>query len=114
MTNYAEQRTVRGRTIAGFALLEFRATLSPAQVATITCAAESATVAGVEVGDIPVSVVKATEQAGLGLAGFRVSAINTVEINFVNPTAAGITPTASELYIFTVLRPDTGVGPGLS
>ncbi len=112
--NYAENRTVRGRTIAGFALLEFRATLSPAIVATITCAAESATVAGILAGDIPVSVVKPTEQAGLGLAGFRVSADDTVEINFVNPTASGITPTASEEYIFTVLRPDEGQGPGLS
>lgn len=114
MTNYAEQRTVRGRTIAGFALLEFRATLSPAQVATITCAAESAAVPGVLVGDIVVSVIKPTEQAGLGLAGFRVSADDVVEINFCNPTASGITPIAAEEYIFTVLRAGTEVGPGLS
>ena len=114
MTNYAEERTVRGCTIAGFALLEFRATLSPAIVATVTCAAESAAVPGVLLGDIPISVVKATEQAGLGLAGFRVSADDVVEINFCNPTAAGITPTAAELYVFTVLRAGTEVGPGLS
>ena len=114
MGNYAEDRIVRGRTIAGHALLKFTATLSPAQVPTITTLVELATFTGLQVGDLPISLVRPTEQAGLGIAGLRVSAVNVLAINFMNPTAAGITPTASEVYTLLVMRPDAGVGPGLS
>jgi hypothetical protein len=85
-------------------VLYFQATLSPAIVATITVAAQAVTVTGVKVGDICVKVEKPTEQAGLGVQGGRVSATDTVQLQFVNPTAGGITPTATELYKFVVLR----------
>lgn len=68
-----------------------------ASVPTITTSEQTMTVTGVEVGDF-VWVNKPTHQTGLGIAGSRVSALNTVAITFVNPTAAGITPTASEVY----------------
>jgi len=113
MTNYAENRTVRGRTIAGFALLEFRATVDPASVAANTATAQALTFTGVEVGDIPVSLIKATEQAGVSTGSLRVSAANTVQVVFINPTAGAVDP-VSEEYILTVLRPDEGQGPGLS
>lgn len=79
-------------------------TLSPAIVAANTVAAQAVTVNGVAVGDIILNVTKPTEQAGLGLLGGRVSAANTVQLSFVNATGAGITPTASEVYKFTVIR----------
>ena len=69
-----------------------------AQVNTITTSEQTVTVPGLEVGDF-VSVVKPTHQAGLGVVNARVSAKNTLAITFVNPTAAGITPTASEIYL---------------
>jgi hypothetical protein len=78
--------------------------LSPSIVATITTAEQTFTVTGLIVGDF-VSVAKPTAQAGLGIAGARVSAANTLAITFVNPTAAGITPTASEAYVISVRRP---------
>lgn len=69
-----------------------------AQVNTITTSEQTVTVPGLDVGDF-VAVVKPTHQAGLGVVNARVSAKNTLAITFVNPTAAGITPTASEIYL---------------
>ena len=68
-----------------------------AAVATITTAEQTVSVPGLNVGDA-VFVNKPTHQAGLGIAGARVSAKDTLAITFVNPTAGGITPTASEIY----------------
>lgn len=82
--------------------------LTPVIVATITVAEQTFTVAGLNVGDF-VSVTKPTTQAGLGIAGARVSAANTLAIAFVNPTAAGITPTAAEVYQIRVERPLSGM-----
>jgi len=84
----------------------YRAALSPAEVAANTCAAEAFTVTGIKTTDLVV-VVKPTEQAGLAVCGARASAANTITINFCNPTAAGITPTAAQTYVFMVFRPQT-------
>jgi len=93
-----------GSVISG--LLQIAATLSPVLVAANTIAAQSVTVAGVKVGDFILSVTKPTEQAGLSLVGAaRVTADNTVSLNFANDTGAGITPTASQSYTFLVWRP---------
>lgn len=94
-------------TPAGFAPVHavFRtsAALSPVAVAAATTAEQTFTIPGLAVGD-SVVVTKPTAQAGLGLSGARVSAPNTLAINFVNPTAAAITPTAAELYEVAVIR----------
>lgn len=83
----------------------FSITLSPVSVATITAAEQTfaATGIGLLTTDV-VLVQKPTAQAGLGIVGSRVSAADTLAITFVNPTAAAITPTASEVYKVTVLR----------
>ncbi len=115
MTNYAEDREVRGRQISAFEILAFTATLSPASVAANTTTVRALTFTGVLAGDIPLSIVKPTEQAGLAIAGLRVSADDTVQAVFVNPTAGAIVPTASEVYVLTVRRTlSEAVGPGLS
>lgn len=80
---------------------KYTATLSPAIVAANTTAEQLFTVTGVKVNDVVV-VNKPTAQAGLGIVGVRVSAANQVGITFSNNTAAGITPTASEVYSFLV------------
>lgn len=77
----------------------YTATLSPAIVAANTTAEQLFTVTGVKTSDMVV-VNKPTAQAGLGIVGIRVSAANQVGITFSNNTAAGITPTASEVYSF--------------
>lgn len=83
----------------------FNLTLSPVAVGAATCAEQAfaATGIGLLTTDV-VLVQKPTAQAGLGIAGARVSAADQLSINFVNPTAGSITPTASEVYIVTVLR----------
>jgi cytoskeletal protein RodZ len=78
-------------------------TISPTAVAANTTAEQTFTVPGLLVGDV-LNVQKPTAQAGLGLVNERVSAPNTMAITFVNSTGASITPTANEVYIFTVVR----------
>lgn len=77
----------------------YTATLSPSIVAANTTAEQLFTVTGVKTSDMIV-VNKPTSQAGLGIVGARASAANQVGITFSNNTAAGITPTASEVYTF--------------
>lgn len=81
--------------------------LSPAIVAANTTAEQTFTVPGVAASDMLVEVNKPTAQAGLGIAGVRVTAANTVGITFSNNTAAGITPTAAETYKFMLARVDS-------
>ena len=86
-------------------------TLSPALVAINTTAEQTFTVNGLRVGD-HVAVVKPTAQAGLGIVGSRVSAANTLAITFSNNTAGTITPTASQVYLVLVSRPDSTITDG--
>lgn len=83
----------------------FNIKLSPAIVAANTSAEQTfaATGIGLAIGDF-VYVNKPTAQAGLGIVGARVSAVDTLALTFGNFTAAGITPTASESYEVMVLR----------
>lgn len=83
----------------------FSVTLSPASVAPNTSAEQTfaATGIGLLTTDV-VLVQKPTSQAGLVMGGTRVSAADTLAINFGNLTAATITPTASQVYQVAVLR----------
>lgn len=85
------------------AMYHLSATLSPASVAANTTAEQTFTVTGLAVNDV-VFVNKPTTQAGLGIAGCRVSAANTLAITFINATASPIVPTASEKYQVGGLR----------
>lgn len=82
-------------------------TLSPASVAANTTAEQTFTLPGLRTSDAVCGVSKPTAQAGLGIVGYRVSAANTVAITFVNATASPIVPTASEVYLLQVVRPDS-------
>ena len=77
-------------------------------VATITTSEQAVTVAGINADDVMIGMTKPTTQAGLGLVSGRVSAANTIQVTFVNPTAGTLTPTASEVYGVTVFRPSPG------
>jgi len=83
-----------------------------AQIATITATeiTFSGLGTGILPGDVILSVSKPTAQAGLGIAGWRndPAVADKFYITFVNPTAAGITPTASETYAITIGRPIPG------
>lgn len=77
--------------------------LSPAAIVLNTTAEQSFTIAGLQASDL-VIVNKPTAQAGLGIVGTRVAA-NTLYITFSNNTGSTITPTASESYLLTIVRP---------
>lgn len=84
---------------------QYQATVgTQAAVNTITSMERDITVTGVETTDILLSVVKPTFQAGLGIVGARIKSANTVAITYMNPTAGGVTPTADEVYLFTVIK----------
>jgi hypothetical protein len=84
----------------------FTVTLTPAVVGTGGSAEQTfaATGIGLLTTDV-VLVQKATSQAGLAIGGSRVSAADTLAINFVNATAVSITPTANQAYLVAVFRP---------
>jgi hypothetical protein len=85
------------------AVRKFQATLSPAIVATIVCAEQSFAVGP---GDLnlgaTVIVTKPTTQTCSVVAARVISATN-IGIAFCNPTAAGVTPTAAEVYQIVVI-----------
>jgi hypothetical protein len=83
----------------------FSVTLSPASVAGTTSAEQTFAATGIGLLTTDLVVVqKPTSQAGLVLGGSRVSAADTLAINFGNTTASAITPTASEVYVVGVWR----------
>lgn len=75
-----------------------------ALVAASTTSELSLTVAGLAATDIAIGVQKPTLQAGLLLSTGRISAANTYAVTFANVTSASLTPTASQVYVLTVLR----------
>lgn len=83
----------------------FSLTLSPVSVAWTTTTEQTfaSTGIGLLTTDL-VLVQKPTTQPGLGIVGTRVSAADTLAINFINVSTATITPTASEVYTVGVFR----------
>lgn len=99
----ANPSTISRGNVAGHWVLAV--TLTPASVANATSAEQTFSVQGLLLGD-HVTVNKPTAQAGLGIAGQRVSANNVLAITFGNFTSATITPTAGEVYEVNVRRVD--------
>lgn len=86
-------------------MLVYQALQSPVSVANATAAEQALTFTGLLTTDVIVGISKPTAQAGLIVAsGARVSAANTLGITFGNPTAATITPTATESYAVSIFR----------
>lgn len=83
----------------------FNITLSPAIVNTVTAPEQNfaATGIGLILGD-QVHVQCMAPLAGVGVINARVSATDQLTLQFVNPTAGNLTPTASTQYRVTVLR----------
>lgn len=78
---------------------------TPGAVGANTTTEHSVTVTGVVLStDEVIRVIKPTHQAGLSIGNTRVTADNTVAVQFVNCSGGGITPTASETYTFFVWR----------
>ena len=85
-------------------LFMVQVTFNPAAVATITTAEQSTTVVGLKTGDM-VFWQKPTNTAGVGVVNMRVSATDTLQVTFVNPTAGSV-DAASETWTLLVIRPE--------
>ena len=81
-------------------------TIDVASVAINTTAEQTFALPGLRVGDF-VFVNKPTLNAGLGVAGARVSANDTIAITFVNATVGAIDP-ASQTYTVFWFRSEDG------
>lgn len=81
---------------------------TPDAVDTITAPAQTVTVPGVKLGDA-VFVTPPGQTAGVAVCNAYVSAVDTVSVQFVNPTAGSKTPAAGT-YLFTVIRTDQPLG----
>lgn len=88
-------------------LVMYSAALTPVSVAANTTAEQTFTVTGL-VASSAVWVNKPSWTYGLGIAGVRVSAANTLAINYMNTTAVAIVPPA-ETYVVGNFQQ---VGPG--
>lgn len=105
---------------AGVVAIILSGTASPTAVqptttgeSTITLVTTAGSVFQVATTDL-IYVNKPTAQAGLGVGNVRVSAGNTMAVNFSNPTATTITPTASESYVAVAIRGFTNMTGTLS
>ncbi len=78
-------------------------------VGTVTAAEATLALNGLLATDAVVGVQKPTFQTGLLVGAGRVGGANSARVSFVNPTAAGITPTANEIYALAVHRQNPGL-----
>jgi hypothetical protein len=83
-------------------LFIIRQLLTPVSVAANSAPEQTFTVPGLQVGD-SLDVNKPSTQAGLSIGNVRVSAANTLAIQYVNTTAGAIVP-AAETYIIGGMR----------
>lgn len=116
----AQVNTQNAATFGQF-IQQIAVSLTPLSVATITTAEQSfglngvsqvTAATGIKAGDIIVGVSSPGMQAGVVLANWRVdpSTDDKFFLQFVNPTAGAVVPTAG-LYILNVLRPNVSTRP---
>jgi len=77
----------------------YSVTIDPASVAANSISAQTFTVTGLKTTD-DVYVVPGV--ATIGVAGARVSAANTLQVIFINPTASPIDPAASTWKVVAI------------
>lgn len=85
--------------IKGFRL--YSQTITPASVGAATVAEQTFTVTGLTTSDTVFLDPGAISNA-VGVCGARVSAADTLAVQFCNPTAGALTPTAGTWKIFAV------------
>lgn len=90
----------------GMQLLKLTASVTPATVSAQVCTEQSFTVTGLNATDLLLAVAQpSTRSPGTNIAigGWRVSAANTVAIQFCNVSRSNNTPTAG-IYTFALMR----------
>lgn len=97
-----------GRQTGAFTnVLAIQLVLTPAIVATIVAAEQTFTCPGVPATTTAPAIVVVNRQGApngaIEVCHCRVSAVNQIGISWVNPTAAGVTPTAATTYNVVVM-----------
>jgi hypothetical protein len=90
----------------GLQLLKLTTSITPASVVSQGCTEQSFTVSGISTGDVLLSVSQPSASslgANIAIGGFRVSAANTVAVQFCNVSRNNSTPTAG-VYTFAFMR----------
>jgi hypothetical protein len=90
----------------GLQLLKLTASITPASVSSQVCTEQSFSISGINTGDVLLGVAQpSTSSPGTNIAigGFRVSAANTVALQFCNVSRNNSTPTAG-VYTFAFMR----------
>lgn len=82
-------------------LAVYTQTITPAQVAQATVAEQTFTVTGLTTAD-KVVVNPGVISNAVGVGGWRVSAADTLAVQFINPTAGALTPTAGTWTILAL------------
>jgi len=84
------------------AFQHYEETITPAQVAANITVEETFTLTGINSNDT-IIINPPSTTAGIGIAGVRVSAKDTIAITFINTTAGALTPPSGE-YIIVAIR----------
>ena len=90
----------------GLQLLKLTASITPTSVSSQGCTEQSFTVSGISTGDVLLSVLQPSTSspgANIAIGGFRVSAANTVAVQFCNVSRNNSSPTAG-VYTFALMR----------
>ena len=107
MANPGPSTTVTSNSQAPFSNFQQVAVISlavvPVSVAAALVAEQSFTLVGLLLGDV-ITVVKPAISNSVAIVNARVSAVNTLTLAYINPTAGALVP-AAETYLVTVSRP---------
>lgn len=91
----------------GLQLLKLTAAITPATVGTQACTEQSFTVSGIATADVLLSVLQpsnASPGTNIAIGGYRVSAANTVAIQFCNIGRNNASTPAGGIYTFALMR----------
>lgn len=78
-------------------LTKYQVTLTTGSVGATTTLETTSTVTGILAADV-IAVSKPALQAGLGIAGYRATAANTIGVNYTVISTGAITPTSTDAY----------------
>jgi hypothetical protein len=97
---------VNAATVNSMQLLKLTAAITPSSIGVQSCTEQSFTVSGMNNGDVLLSVQIPSHSPGTNIAigGWRVSAANTVAIQFCNVGRNNSSTPAAGTYVFALIR----------
>lgn len=83
--------------------------VTPGQIGSSTSSEVVITMPGILTTDIVLAFIKPTLTAGIDVGNPRISAANTIRVNFQNSSASPVTP-PTEIYTVYIVRPEKALG----